>query len=92
MSAPILFLMRELRRIGIISDSTFDQGCYYINGPVKRVAFALRWIDEQDRKMSDIEGLLDLSASINNSMRIEAPQLSQWFDLPLQMCRQSLGR
>jgi hypothetical protein len=87
MTAPLLFLMREMRRIGVLRSADFDKSCFYMNSPAKSIAFALGWIDEEKRRTHDIEALADISADCHQFMSEEAPDLIQWFDLPLQLFR-----
>lgn len=83
MSGPLLFVMRELRRLGLLPDG-FDSACYYMNSPARKVASQLGWLEISQQRHASFADLLALSASVSRSMQEEAPQLIQHFDLPLQ--------
>jgi hypothetical protein len=83
MSAPLLFVMRELRRLHILPEG-FESACFYMNSPARRVAFRLGWIDEEELRSYSFENLVRLSQRVCEQMTNEAPELSPYFDLPLQ--------
>ena len=83
MTAPILFLMRELRRLQVI-DQRFDASCFYMNNPARRVACRLGWISEAERVSYDFDSLVDLSQTCHRKMKTLVPDLIEHFDLPLQ--------
>jgi hypothetical protein len=84
MTAPLLFVMRELRRLGVLSSERFDSACYYMNSPARRVARKLGWIDGDATSRYDFSELVGLSEQVHVRMSIEAPELLGFFDLPLQ--------
>lgn len=83
MKAPLLFMMRELRRLEVI-DNRFDGACYYMNSPSRRVAFQMDWITYEDRSGGDFSELVDLSRKVHEKMK-DVAQLAGHFDLPLQL-------
>lgn len=83
MSAPLLFVMRELRRLRIIPED-FESACFYMNSPARKVAARLRWIDPSQQGHGSFEDLLSVSEAVFNKMKSEAPELAPYFDLPLQ--------
>ncbi|MFZ2282184.1 MAG: hypothetical protein WAW39_30590 [Prosthecobacter sp.] len=83
MTAPLLFLMRELRRLAMI-DARFDASCFYMNSPARRVARQLKWISESESTWFDIESLVEMSRTCHERMNTEMPELLPFFDLPLQ--------
>lgn len=83
MSAPLLFVMRELRRLCVVPEG-FESACYYMNSPARRVASRLGWIDTYQRGNASFEDLLLVSETIFQRMHSEAPELEPYFDLPLQ--------
>ena len=83
MKAPLLFMMRELRRLEVI-DNRFDGACYYMNSPSRRVAFQMDWITHEDRSGGDFSELVDLSRKVHEKMK-DVAQLAGHFDLPLQL-------
>ncbi len=86
MTSPILFILRELRRLGIM-DHRFDASCLYMNTAARRVAHGLGWITQREVMITDFDGLVDLSHKCHKRMQKETPELLQWFDLPLQIYR-----
>jgi hypothetical protein len=84
MKAPLLFMMRELRRLDVI-DQRFDPACHYMNSPARRIASQLEWISYDARLGGDFTQLVDLSEEVHGEMRSSLPELAQYFDLPLQL-------
>jgi hypothetical protein len=80
MTAPLFWIMRELRRIHFIERDTFDASCLYVNGPVRRVAARLGWINPEDCRAYNFEHLLRLSHTCHQG----SGQLQGFYDLPLQ--------
>ncbi len=64
MSAPLLFVMRELRRINVLPPDRFDRACFYMNSPARRVAHRLDWISDQERRDYSLGNLVSLSEGI----------------------------
>ncbi len=84
MTAPLLWIMRELRRIGFIPDTRFDPTCIYTNAPVRRIMRELNWITEAEWRAYDFQSLCTLSAHCHEMLAKHAPELLPFFDLPLQ--------
>lgn len=91
MKAPLLFLMRELRRLDVL-DNRFDAACFYMNSPARRVAARLGWIDDEERHGGEFSDLVDLSSKVHGRISVEAPELLPFFDLPLQIYDHSGAR
>jgi hypothetical protein len=84
MTAPILFLLRELRRLNVI-DGRFDKSCFYMNTPARRMARRMNWVSEQDSSRFDVESLAKMSSSCHAEMKAKFPEeLHRFFDIPLQ--------
>jgi hypothetical protein len=83
MTSPILFMLRELRRLGIV-DARFNPSCFYVNSYARKVACGLDWITRREVMVSDFDGLVELSQKCHRNMLKECPDLLPWFDLPLQ--------
>lgn len=86
MSAPLLFVMRELRRLNVLPPDRFDNACFYMNSPARRVAHRLRWISDEQRRDYSLGNLVSLSERIFDevSQCEYAEELLSHFDLPLQ--------
>jgi hypothetical protein len=86
MSAPLLFVMRELRRLEVITSDRFDSACYYMNSPATKIAYRLGWINELTRKDYSFSNLVGLSETVHEKIRNSeyAEGLLPHFDLPLQ--------
>jgi hypothetical protein len=84
MTAPLLFVMRELRRLGVVNQQ-FDDACYYMNSPSRRVARRLGWISDGSAYLSDFSNLVGYSEIVHKRMKEEIPELAEFFDLPLQL-------
>jgi hypothetical protein len=85
-SAPLLFVMRELRRLEVLPGNGFDQACYYMNSPARRVAYRLRWITDEQRTNYSFGNLVDLSKEIWERLNGDGAceELLPYFDLPFQ--------
>ena len=89
MSAPLLFVMRELRRLKVIQHDRFDPACYYINSPARRIMTRLGWLDGEhgwpnfDTQLEHSEICHDHLAGYQD--------LRGHFDLPLQ-CYAKYGK
>jgi hypothetical protein len=86
MSAPLLFVMRELRRLNVLLTDRFDSACFYMNSPARRVAYRLGWITDDERRDYSLGNLVSLSESIFNQIHQceQSEELLKHFDLPLQ--------
>lgn len=84
MTAPLLFVMRELRRLNIL-DNRFDAACYYTNAPVRRVARKLGWLGEESKNTRNFSDLVGQSETLHKCMKDELPDLVAHLDLPLQL-------
>lgn len=83
MTSPLLFVMRELRRLDIV-DSRFDSACFYMNSPARNVATRLGWIEAEREKSYGIQDLTRFSVICHKRMLRECESLAPFFDLALQ--------
>lgn len=83
MSSPLLFIMRELARLGVI-DHRFSSACYYMNRPARRVASWLGWIRDDGFSVPTFSDLLLYSQAIHETVVGSHPELQGYYDLPLQ--------
>ena len=74
--------MRELRRLNIIQHDRFDDACYYVNAPVRKVMSRLGWIQDQ-LGWPTFETQLDHSRTCHEELSIYQ-DFNGHFDLPLQ--------
>jgi hypothetical protein len=81
MTAPLFWIVRELRRIRLIEDPVFDPSCYYVNGPARRVLRRLPGFEGYDLRDYGFEKLLGLSQRCHELLNHDFPN---HFDLPLQ--------
>jgi hypothetical protein len=81
MTAPLFWIMRELRRINFIEYDTFDASCHYMNGPARRVAAQLGWITPAQCRAYSFEDLLKVSRICHD----KTDEFRRFFDLPLQL-------
>lgn len=84
MTAPLLYLMRELRRMGVITHDGFDDCCFFMNGYARSTAFRLDWITEDERRSYDLQSLIRLSKKVHQRVTQEIPEMLPFYDLPLQ--------
>ena len=83
MTAPLFFILRELRRLEVI-DVRFARSCFYMNSPARQIARKLGWLSERESGFYDIERLSQIGDICFGSMRDEMTELLPYFDLPLQ--------
>jgi hypothetical protein len=84
-SSPLFWLMRELRRLSVIQESTYDETCYYVCASVRQAAANLGWVDADVANNYDFDSLLQVSRDIHSVIMNSsvAGEFNRWFDLPL---------
>jgi len=85
MTAPLLFLMRELARVGLIDRKIHQSHCYYMNKNARRAAVRLGWLEDRAISRYDFEAVLKASKEVHKMMSAQLPEGVDWFDLPLQV-------
>ena len=83
MTSPLFFVLRELRRLGVI-DSRFDPVCFYMNSPGRNVGTCLGWIAAKRGVAYGVEELTEFSTICHKRMQSECAELSPLYDLALQ--------
>lgn len=83
---PLFFVMRELRRLGVIESTDADPSCYFVCKPVRRAAYELGWLDRTLRDKYDFASLQEVSfrihAKISGDVDV-ADELLPLYDIPL---------
>ncbi len=81
MTAPLFWIMRELRRIDLIETDRFDASCFYMNGPARRIAARIGWLaPDECRRAYSFQAVLELSQACHR----QTSQHQVFYDLPLQ--------
>lgn len=84
--SPLFFVVRELRRLGVITHPEADASAFFVCTPVRRLAARLGWIDQKLAASYDFESL-GKPASASTPLRwpwMKRMRLSSgWFDIPL---------
>jgi hypothetical protein len=83
MNEPLLLILRELRRLDVI-DSRFDPVCFYMNSAARTAAAHLGWITSNSAGKYSLGSLIEQSQECFSRMRLTAPELVGFFDIPLQ--------
>jgi hypothetical protein len=83
MTSPLLFVIRELRRLDVIAPRSAPV-CFYMNSPARNVATRLGWIKAEQGVAYGIEKLTEFSNICQDRMQSECAKLSPFYDLPLQ--------
>ena len=84
MQSPLFFIIRELRRLGVLSDQ-FSETAFYLNSPARTVAERIGWIDSTEyNSRLTTDSLCNLSQIVYDKMTSELPELLEFYDLPLQ--------
>ena len=91
-AAPLLFIVRELRRLQIIEHAAVDPVAFFTCKPVRRVAVRLGWIDPVFEDAASWSDLLKVSrilhAKFTASVEARATLLP-YYDIPLLALDQS---
>jgi hypothetical protein len=85
MTSPLLFLMREFARIGLIDKNAYHPICFYMNSPARRAAVRLKWLEPGALLRYDFDSVVMSSRRVWERMSAEFPAGLEWFDLPLQV-------
>jgi hypothetical protein len=85
MTSPLLFLMREWRRMGLITTDNHDHHCFYMNGPAARAAIRKRWLDWNRYGRGDLQSILDSSRTVHEQLCLTGAWQLGDFDIPLQI-------
>jgi hypothetical protein len=83
---PLFFVVRELRRLGVITHSEIDASCFFVCKPVRRVARHMGWIEEREVNQYRFDALHGLSERLFTKYTEDeeyGKRLLQWFDIPL---------
>ncbi len=85
MTSPLLFLMREWRRMGLIKTDRLDHHCFYMNGTSAKAAIRKGWLDWQRYGRGDLQSVLDSSRSVHEHVLSSGAWSIEKFDIPLQI-------
>lgn len=92
MTSPLLFLMREWRRAGLISSNRVDHHCYYMNTAARRGACRKGWLSWEQLYAYSLPEILEASAKVHEKLC----ESNEWnlsdFDIPLQIMGSRRGR
>lgn len=92
MTSPLLFLMREWRRMGLITSKRLDHHCYYMNTAARRGACRRGWLEWKQLYAYSLPDILEASKIVHKKLlETEAWDLDL-FDIPLQISGSSRGR
>lgn len=84
MTSPLLFLMREWRRMGLITSERVDAPCYYMNAAARRAACRLGWLSRDDLYLYSLPDILDASRQVHECLQETEEWDPELFDIPLQ--------
>jgi len=85
MTSPLLFLMREWRRAGLIESDRMDHHCYYMNAAARRGACRIGWLDWEQLYACSLSEILDASARVHEKLTGSGEWNPMDFDIPLQI-------
>lgn len=85
MTSPLLFLMREWRRMGLIKTETHDHHCFYMNSTAAKAAIRKGWLDWRRYGRGDLQSVLDSSRSVHEHVLSTGAWSIEEFDIPLQI-------
>lgn len=85
--SPLFFVVRELRRLGVIPHPEVDASAFFVCTPVRRLAARLGWIEPKLAASYDFESLGEASHRIHTAAMAlaakDAAVFRKWFDIPL---------
>lgn len=85
MTSPLLFLMREWRRAGMIASNRMDRHCYYMNTAARRGACRKGWLPWDKLYSYSLQGILDASSVVHEKLMESEEWDPMNFDIPLQI-------
>ena len=85
MTSPLLFLMREWRRMGLIETDMHDHQCFYMNGTAAKAAIRKGWLDWNRYGRGDLQSVLDSSKAVHENVCLTGAWQVMDFDIPLQI-------
>ncbi len=84
--APLFFVVRELRRLGVVENKQLDPFAFFACTPVRRAAARIGWLDEDSARAVDFESLAYVSEQLHKKISGDSrfgPKLLPAFDIPL---------
>lgn len=84
--SPLFFLVRELRRLGVIQNTALDRLAFFACAPVRRAAERIGWLDAELAGRTDFEALAAVSEKLYSILRADSefgPRLLPFYDIPL---------
>ena len=84
--APLFFLVRELCRLGVITDSQIQPLAFFVSTPVRRAMARIGWLDTDLSEAPDFESLSSVSAHLHATISRDSefgPKLLPYYDIPL---------
>lgn len=82
LGSPLFFVIRELRRLGVIQNGAVDSVAFFPCRPARRAAASIGWLEQKDVDVWAMEDLLRVSEELHEKAR-RVPVLSRDFDIPL---------
>lgn len=92
MTSPLLFLMREWRRTGLITSSRMDHHCYYMNAAARRGACSKGWLNWEQLYAYSLPEILESSSKVHEKLSVSEEWSLSDFDIPLQIIGSKRGR
>jgi hypothetical protein len=80
--SPLFFIIRELRRLGVIQNPAVDSAAFFPCRPVRRAAASIGWLEDRDIDVWEMEDLLRVSEALHEKVR-PVPELCRDYDIPL---------
>lgn len=85
MTSPLLFLMREWRRAGVITSARMDHYCYYMNTAARRGACRKGWLPIDQLYAYSLPDILEASRKVHEKLSESEEWDPKNFDIPLQI-------
>jgi hypothetical protein len=84
--SPLFFIIRELRRVGVLTDSRLDRLAFFVCSPVRRAAQQIGWLEPELANRADFVSLAEISERLYERIANDGEagrELLKDYDIPL---------
>jgi hypothetical protein len=84
--SPLFFVVRELCRLGVITDPAVRPLAFFVSTPVRRASERIGWLKAEEARRVDFESLAAMSEKFHRKIaadRVFGERLLPYYDIPL---------
>jgi hypothetical protein len=84
--SPLFFLVRELRRVGVLTNPDLDRLAFFVCAPVRRAAQQIGWLESELSSRADFVSLAEISDRLYERIANDGTagrELLKDYDIPL---------